>query len=143
MVQLSTVHFFSIIVVTFVLEDDIANSTSKTLADTIAAKALNNLKPITTKLVAAASFITATNTQQAETTLILEVSSHLATLTASLSDLSTKLTTNSTLTANALSPCPTWASIVSSSPPAYHLSTHPTPLLALYDPTASDQRAQV
>ncbi|KAG5639825.1 hypothetical protein DXG03_003052 [Asterophora parasitica] len=110
MVQLSTVHFFSIIVVTFVLEDDIANSTSKTLADTIAAKALNNLKPITTKLVAAAFFITATNTQQAETTLILkEVSSHLATLTASLSDLSTKLTTNSTLTANALSPCPTWA----------------------------------
>ncbi|KAG5640891.1 hypothetical protein DXG03_006696 [Asterophora parasitica] len=129
------------------LEDNIAHSTSETLADAITTKALNNLKPITTKLVATASFVTATNTQQAETTLTLkEVSSHLATLTASLSELSTKLTTNPTPTATAPSSCPTWASVVSSSPPAHlpaYLPTCPTPLLALYDPTTSNQRAQV
>ncbi|KAG5640478.1 hypothetical protein DXG03_008377 [Asterophora parasitica] len=124
--------------VAFLLEDDITNSVSEALVDTVTTKTLNCLKPIMDKLKTAGLFVTATNTQQAQTTLSLkDISTHLATITASLSDLSSKLATSAPLPPP---PQPTWALVVGSWRTSLPPTCITTSLPSTYNPSTSPQQ---
>ncbi|KAF8803182.1 hypothetical protein BYT27DRAFT_7260487 [Phlegmacium glaucopus] len=102
--------------VALTLEDDVTDSVSTTLASAIASKFLASLSNITTALLNTQTFLEASTTQQASTTLNLKET------TDSLTDIASKLTT---LNLAAPTNCPQWPSLPSLQP-----SQHTVPPLS-------------
>ncbi|KAF5375541.1 hypothetical protein D9615_009144 [Tricholomella constricta] len=129
----------AVLAVAFLLEDDITDCISDALADAVTAKALDRLDSAAAKLSSSAAFATATDTQQAETTLALQtVSTQLAGVTASLSDLADRLNA-SPLSTPTVPAQPSWASIARSSPGP----PIPSAPSATYDPSAAEQHTRL
>ncbi|KAG6895737.1 hypothetical protein C0992_012918 [Termitomyces sp. T32_za158] len=123
----------AILMVAFLLEDDINDKVLATLADAIASKVIKHVEPIIHHAAKSVDFISANGTSQAETILALKgVSSQLELVTNSLNDVVSKLATMSPPSLPShqpLPPHPTWASIAGSTPPSvspdFNLSAAP------------------
>ncbi|KAG5640544.1 hypothetical protein DXG03_008130 [Asterophora parasitica] len=136
------------IAIALLIEDNIINCISDTLAAAIASKTLHLLEPLSEKLSISAKFASALNTQQAKTTLTLKkASTNLTSISTLLEKLASKITANllpalflpSTM---APTPLPTWASIAGTAHPN-HLLTCSTPFPSTYDPATSMQQMQI
>ncbi|KAF5378885.1 hypothetical protein D9615_006982 [Tricholomella constricta] len=129
----------AVLAVAFLLEEDITDCIADALAEAVTAKALDRLDSATSKLTSSTAFSTATDTQQAETTIALKtVSTQLAGVTASLSDLAAKLNTTTPSPSSTLEQ-PSWADIARSSPgPA-----PPTAPSAAFNPSATEQHTRL
>ncbi|KAG5349643.1 hypothetical protein C0989_002600 [Termitomyces sp. Mn162] len=110
----------TVIAVAFLLEADIADSISATLAEAVASKTLRKLKGLVNKISSSAKFLSANDTQCAESTLALKAMSDTLEGVSSLLDaLATKLVSPST----APNSSSTWATMASMA-----LAGSPTPL---------------
>ncbi|KAF5376429.1 hypothetical protein D9615_008638 [Tricholomella constricta] len=128
----------AVLAVAFLLEDDITDSISDALADAVAAKTLSRLESATDKLTSSAAFSSATDTQQAETTLALKtVSTQLADVTTSLNLLAAKMSTS---IAPPPPSQPTWASVAGTEPRPSPPPQLPT---TTFNPSAPDQHTRL
>ncbi|KAF5375879.1 hypothetical protein D9615_008261 [Tricholomella constricta] len=129
----------AVLAVAFLLEDDIADTVSDALVDAITTKALDRLDTATEKLTSSATFSSALDTHQAETTLALQtVSTQLAGVTASLEVLAARLNTPSSVPTSTQQQ-PTWADITRSSP----VPSASPPAPKAFNPSAPDQHTRL
>ncbi|KAG5640709.1 hypothetical protein DXG03_007473 [Asterophora parasitica] len=135
----------TITAIALLIEDNVTNCISSALAEAVATKTTTLLKPIANKLATSSTFVSASNTQQAKTTLTLkEASTNLTMVMESLDALSLKLANYKIPTAPpppapATGNQPTWASIIGSSPPM-HLPAWPAPPPASLNPAVTVQQ---
>ncbi|KNZ81142.1 hypothetical protein J132_03134 [Termitomyces sp. J132] len=109
--------------VAFLLDADITDCVSDTLADTVVAKALGCIEGLVEKLSSTADFLTANDAKRAESTLALKATSEtLEGVSSSLGALASKLVSPPPTSIDASAP--SWASIAKTAPK----TTAPAPI---------------
>ncbi|KAG5337100.1 hypothetical protein C0989_010814 [Termitomyces sp. Mn162] len=109
----------AVLVVAFLLEDNITDKVLETLANTVASKILEHIEPVAHHIAKSIDPISVNNTTRAKTTLTLKsVSGQLKAVSSSLHNIVTRLAASPTPTGSLLpAPCPTWANIASAGKP--------------------------
>ncbi|KAG6808716.1 hypothetical protein H0H92_003157 [Tricholoma furcatifolium] len=122
----------AVLAVAFLLEDNVKDVISTSLADKLTSKVMSQVEEATSRLSSAADFASATDTARAESTISLKsVADQLQAVSANLDKVSQTL---STVTARpSPAPAATWANIVKNTTP---------PVSAVFDPLATDQQTR-
>ncbi|KAG6884600.1 hypothetical protein C0993_009680, partial [Termitomyces sp. T159_Od127] len=131
----------AVLAVAFLLEDDVNDKISNSLADAVAAKVLNCVDPIFHRVTSSLDFATASDTTRAETTLaLMAVSAQLTAVSTSLGKTASKLSappppaSPAPLPTQPEPPHPSWASIAAASP---------TVVPAAFNPKATPQHTRL
>ncbi|KAG5350735.1 hypothetical protein C0989_009479 [Termitomyces sp. Mn162] len=105
----------AVLVVAFLLEDNVTDQSAESIADAVATGVLACMGAITDSLASSSEFASATSTSQVETTLALKTTvAQLAAAMSSLGKVVAKLTSTHLANSTALLPTPptSWAGIV-------------------------------